>query len=45
VAVYLRDVDPEDETDWDRQHEWLATRLNDLHRVFAGRIKLLDVGG
>jgi hypothetical protein len=45
VAVYLRDVDPEDESDWPRQHEWLATQLNDLHRVFAGRIKRLGVDG
>lgn len=45
IAVYLDDVDPEDEDDWRRQHEWLASRLNDLHRVFRHRVKTLDVGG
>lgn len=25
-----------------RQHEWLATRLDDMHRVFSGRIRNLD---
>ncbi len=43
VASYLNDVDPDDETDWPRQHEWLAKRLNDLHRVFAQRVADLDV--
>ena len=26
VACYLNDVDPENEVDWTRQHEWLAAR-------------------
>jgi hypothetical protein len=26
-----------------RQHEWLARRLNDLHRVFAPRVGSLNV--
>lgn len=42
IAVYLDDVDPEDEKDWSRQHEWLAGRLNDLHRVFGSRVRGLD---
>jgi hypothetical protein len=42
VAVYLEDVDPEREADWPRQHEWLAKRLNELHRALAQRVKLLD---
>ncbi|MDE0528090.1 MAG: DUF4268 domain-containing protein [Truepera sp.] len=42
IRAYLNDADPEDEQDWPRQHQWLATRLNDLHRVFADRIKGLD---
>ena len=42
ISVYLSDVDPEDETDWPRQHEWLAVRLNDMHRVFAFRVRALD---
>ena len=42
IVAYLNDVDPKDQKDWPRQHEWLATRLNDLHRVFADRIRELD---
>jgi Domain of unknown function (DUF4268) len=42
VAVYLEEADPEDETDWPRQHDWLAKRLNEFHRVFAPRIRTLD---
>lgn len=42
VAVYLNGVDPEDRIDWPRQHAWLAKRLNDMHRVFAQRVRALD---
>ena len=42
IAAYLNDADPKDEQDWPLQHEWLATRLNDLHRVFARRIRELN---
>ena len=41
IAVYLDDADPENSDDWDRQHRWLAERLNDLHRVFSARVKAL----
>jgi hypothetical protein len=41
IAIYLNDVDPEDKSDWPRQHEWLAKHLNDLHRVFAPRVAAL----
>lgn len=44
IARYLHDVDPEDETDWQRQHEWLAKGLNDFHRVFANRVRQLNAG-
>lgn len=43
ISVYLDDVDLEDESDRRRQHEWLATRLNDLHRVFSPRVGALRV--
>jgi hypothetical protein len=43
IASYLNDVDPEDQNQWPRQHEWLAKRLNDLHRVFAWHVAELDV--
>jgi len=42
VSIYLDDVDPEDEADWPRQHAWLAARLNDMHRVFANRVRFLE---
>ena len=42
ISSYLNEVDPEDEADSPRQHEWLAKRLNDMHRVFAQRVSALD---
>ena len=30
------------EADWPRQHQWLADKLNVLHRVFSPRIENLD---
>ena len=42
IAVYLNNADPEDQKDWRRQHDWLATKLNELHKVFAHRIRSLD---
>ena len=41
IAVY-DNADIGDKTDWPRQHDWLATRLNELHRVFANRVQALD---
>ena len=41
VSCYLRDTDPEDVADWPRQHAWLVTRANDMHRAFARRIRAL----
>ena len=41
IARYLGDVDPEDESDWSRQHEWLATHLNGMHAVFSNRVQNL----
>ncbi len=42
IAVYLVDVDVDNEQDWPRQHQWLAKHLNDMHRVFVNRVKALD---
>jgi hypothetical protein len=42
ISVSLDDADPEHEADWTRQHEWLAKRLNEMHRVLAPRIRALD---
>ena len=38
----MTDVDPEDERDWHRQHEWLTSKINDFHRVFLTRVRDLD---
>ncbi|MBX3595581.1 DUF4268 domain-containing protein [Sphingomonas sp.] len=43
IATYLADADAEDRDDWERQHAWLAARLNDFHRVFGTRVRQLDV--
>jgi len=42
ICIYLDDADPRNEADWKRQHGWLADRLNDLHRVFAPRVRDLN---
>ena len=39
IAHYLPDVDPVDESDWARQHEWLARHLNELHHAFVQHVK------
>ena len=39
IACHMRDVDPADESDWDRQHDWLVGHLNDLHRVLSRRVQ------
>ena len=41
IAYYHRDIDPEDESDWHRQHEWIAKHLNDLYRAFVHRVRSL----
>ena len=43
IASYLDHVDPDDESDWPRQHEWLTKQINEMHRVFAPRIKKLNL--
>ena len=42
ISSYLNSVNPEDESDWLRQHEWLAKRLNDMHGVFFPRLRELN---
>ena len=42
ISVHLDNTDPEDRSDWPRQHEWLAKRLNDLYRAFAGPVRALE---
>jgi len=42
ISIYLQGVDPGDRKDWTRQHDWLAEKLNAMHRVFAPRVRDLD---
>ena len=42
IELALNGADPTDEADWPRQHEWLADKLNSMHRVFSPRIVNLD---
>lgn len=42
ISAALNEVDPENQVDWARQHEWLAARLNEFYRVFVSRVKALD---
>jgi hypothetical protein len=44
ISLLLEQVDPEDHATWQQQHEWLARRLGDLERVFAARVRNLDLG-
>ena len=43
ISAYMHNADPEDESDWPRQHQWLSDKLNDLHRVFASRVAIIDL--
>lgn len=44
--IYLRrSADISNQKDWSDQHEWLRSKLEALHRVFAPRIKKLDLEG
>jgi hypothetical protein len=43
ISLCLNDVDAENESEWPRQHEWLAKHLNDLHRAFSRRVGALNL--
>lgn len=36
-------ADPEDQADWVNQHDWLAQRLNHLHRIFSQRVQKIGL--
>lgn len=42
ISLTLDGADPTDERDWPRQHSWLSARLQEMRRVFVGRVKALD---
>lgn len=37
----LENADPRDNSDWRRQHKWLAGRLNRMREIFAPRVRNL----
>lgn len=39
ISHYLHNTDPKDESDWPRQHEWLAKHLNKMHRAFEQQVR------
>lgn len=43
AAVYLRDADADQKEDWNRQHEWLCKKINQLHDVFSPEVKALSI--
>lgn len=44
IGWVLEGVDPTDRADWDQQHNWLVSKLNELFEVFGPRVKLLKRG-
>ena len=42
ISVYMENADPEDENDWPRQHEWLAKKINEFHKVFYVQLRNLE---
>lgn len=39
IATLLDNSDPDNRDDWPRQHKWLASHLNDIHRAFSARVR------
>lgn len=39
IILELPDVDPKDERDWPRQHEWLKKKLYAFYRAFAPKVR------
>lgn len=42
IAMVEEGCDPMDKQKWPEQHDWLADRLERLHKVFSVRVKALD---
>ena len=42
ISLSKGGIDPENETDWPNQHEWLASKLELFDKVFRSRIKALN---
>jgi hypothetical protein len=44
ISIVLHDANLRNSDDWKRQHEWLADKLNEMHRVFSQRVRELSAG-
>ena len=44
LRLIKANVNPDDETDWPSQHEWLAAKLEKFNEVFRRRIVALNAG-
>ncbi|MFC3214190.1 DUF4268 domain-containing protein [Novosphingobium panipatense] len=44
IAIYLEGVDPTNEADWPRQHEWLIQQLEKMRPIFQPRALALSDG-
>ena len=42
ISLRKEDTDPQDESDWPNQHNWLASKLELFDKVFRPRIKALN---
>lgn len=42
ISTTLKDADPSDESDWPRQHHWLAKQLQGFQRAFGAPMAKLD---
>jgi len=43
ISLYLRDVEPNNRTQWPEQHAWLRQTLESFHKVFASRVRNLVI--
>jgi hypothetical protein len=43
IRLMLNGADCSNRADWPRQHEWMRSRLEKLHKVFSARVKKLKV--
>jgi Domain of unknown function (DUF4268) len=41
ISISLDGADPENKTDWARQHEWLAKQLLEMRRGLKDRVRAL----
>ncbi len=45
ISITRPNSDPDVQSSWPVQHEWMARRLIELHRAFSTRIRILDARG